>query len=632
MMTLSYNSFSLHRLLESKIMFHVFQKYSFALILMILIILFGIAGCEKDFFSSDNGHDQPGENPVDEGEGVDVPWSQDNLYPLIKIKNPKAGEFVTEYKVLVSGNVEGPTPEDFSINDKSISLTAGGNFTAIVSCDPIGPLLPITALATTDEVVQKERVLVIHGEGQNENEPIAQAFAFNITETFLDVLADIMVEMVMGFPFDQVLELINPIIDFAGVIFEIPDVTFGDINMVLEPVDEGLSIHTIITDLTVELYGEVDLLGIPIILEGDATAGTIEFTALATAQSDGQGGATVVMENVNTQLMDFALHVENIPDWLFTIVNVVTREVMEFIVDFVFKNVIPGAINALLEAIHIDGQLGDLKISIGYESFNIDASGISGVFEGNVLPLTASPNAPVASESLVTPGSLSPFPKTTPTLDQPYDLALTIGDDLVNRAFFAITKTGLLQIDIPSPMEVGNLEIELTTGSLAGIFPSLENVDPQLPVRIILNPGAPPVISPYTVGGKQAMFALAGYNLQIFIDTGDPVIGQWEAFSIAFDIAAQAGLNLDNQGGISLDLEVPLIEAQVVRNQIGEENARLISFVLDILQTQLDPILEQLSGIRIQIPEILGTQIVPVEIDNGGGEKDYFTIYLRFER
>ena len=127
--------------------------------------------------------------------------------------------------------------------------------------------------------------------------------------------------------------------DFAGVIFEIPDVTFGDINMVLEPVDEGLSIHTIITDLTVELYGEVNLLGIPIILEGDATAGTIEFTALATAQSDGQGGAIVVMENVNTQLMDFALHVENIPDWLFAIVNVVAREAMEFIVDFVFKNV-----------------------------------------------------------------------------------------------------------------------------------------------------------------------------------------------------------------------------------------------------------------------------------------------------
>jgi len=606
------------------------RKISILFALFLLVVIF--SGCDKEFFSSPDPYDQPGENPVDESTGVTDPWENDHLYPLITIDSPSPGAFSTNTKVLVKGKIEGAAPDEFAINHENVALDSQLAFTTMVACDPIGPLLPIEARAAAGDFIGKERVTAIYGESQNEDLPIKDALAFNVTESFLDVLGAAMVDLALNFPFDQLLDKINPIIDFLGVTLEIPDITIGDIEMTLETVDEGLSIDTTITDLTVFLYGEMEILGIPIILDGSATAGVIEFTALATAQSDGQGGATVVMENVSTQLYDFALHLENIPDWLFTLVNALVREAMEFIVDFIFSDIVPEAINALLGAIQIEGDFGDIEVSLGYQSFNIDAGGISGVFEGNLKPLTSDPDAPVAGASLVTPGALPPFPKTSPVNHEPYDLALVIGDDLINRAFFAMTKTGLLQFDIPSPMDLGNITIELTTGSLAGIFPSLENVDPQLPVRVEFYPSAPPVIAPYTLDSKQAMFALAGYNISLYIDTGDPIIGQWEAFSIAFDFAAQAGIILDDQGGISLDLELPVIDAKVIHNQIGEEKALLISWVIDILDTQLDLILDQLSSLTIQLPEILGIKIVPVEIDNGGADKDYLVIYLRFER
>jgi hypothetical protein len=608
------------------------RAHNFCILITALFALLFFAGCSEDFFSPGEKTDQADESPVDEGEGSALPWDTDDPYPVIAFSNPEPGDFASTQSIVAAGSVTGVVPDSFTINKNPVDLGAGGSFSKSTYCNSIGPLLPVLGQAKTPQFTSNERVIAILGESIHEDDPIEKAFSINGTDGLLALINELVTDTVLGFDFSPILDQLNPVLDILGATLEVTHITIADMDMTLALVDEGLLIDNLINDLSIGLHLNMDLLGLPLTADGTADVDAITFSSLSVVETDPQSGPQLVLQNVSTELSGFALHYENVPDWLFMLMNTATREVVEWIVDFLFTTVVPGIINGVLDALQFEIALDTLTASLDFDQFAIDSAGLRAVFQSNLTATQVAPNVPVKSRSLHTPGELPTFSQTTPD-GKSYDLALAIDDDVINRGFFSMTKAGLFSFELDSPVTLNSgRKIYLTAGAIAGLFPSLENIDPQMPVRIRLVPGAPPVLSPHADQDKMMHLGLVGYTLYVDLQTGSDNAGMWEAFSISFDIAAEAGLDVDDQGGVALDLAVPTINAQVVHNRIGEEQALLIQGALGLLDTVLDDILGTLSSVRITLPAFFGYKIVPVEVLAEGASGDILTIYVRFEK
>lgn len=604
-----------------------------AAILCILIILLFLPGCEKKFFSPGAPKDQPAEDLAPEGEGVQKPWLNDEAYPAIIIIAPVAGKIFEDDWIEVAGNIVGPFPDEFTVNEKPVNVGKDGSFQTQQQIEPNGPILQILSEANAGGISGAERVLAIKGQSQNEKEPIRQALAINLTEDFLNILAAELSATVSKFSFDGFLSTVNPIIDLDNLCVEITSIDLSDTAIEMDLSDKGLRIDASVFDLELSLSGELSVIGFPIVLEGNAKAGRIDFSATATAETDAQDQPVILLSEISTEIRNFSLDFQNVPDWVFLLVNPLVRELVEAMVVFLFEQVVPDALNAVLNLISLDTDIGTLHLYSDIESIAIEKTGVSAVLAANLTPDAAIPKYWQVDESLFTPGNLPPYFDITPDYAKPYHIALTLGDDIFNRAFFSMTNAGLFELNLSSPVELpGNLELDLLAGSFASLFPSLGGIDPQMPIRIHLEPSVPPVIAPTGNPGNQDLFAFLGFNLSVFLDTGDPLIGEWEAFSVGFDIAGKAGVDVDATGALRLSVEISTLEAQVLHNRIGEEKALLISGALELISGALDTVFEWLESVRINLPSVLGYRFIPLSIVNDAENGNYLTVYLLLEK
>jgi hypothetical protein len=596
-------------------------KYIPLFFLCVAVLMIAPLACDRETGESADPYDQPPEAPVTEGPGSSLPWETAANDPVVTLRNPERGHLVSTNDVYVRGIVDGTFPARVTVEGQTLPVESDGRFEGTVAVNPQGPVLSTTARAKANGVESADRAVVFLGESLPESELIHDAMGAHLTQRFLDLLSAELSERIPAIDFTPILEQINPIIQALGVTIEIPNLEIGGLEIAVPLADGSLRIEAGIEDL----YVELNVLIGPLAISGSALTEKIDFSARASFPDPGSGPPSLSLSNVQTTIQGMDLQIEGIPDLLVNLVEGLVADGLELLVRILFSTAIEGVLDGILQALTFEVPLGNLSVAAQLETVKPTVAALAVTLSANLMATQPDPEMPGGIASLFTPGALPVPTETVPGTTKPYDLALILGDDILNRAFHSLTRSGLFALN------ENTLPIEVSAGSLGELFPSLADIDPQLPVHLALSPGAPPIITTEADGDRVASLALLDYRLSVSVETGQPEFGDWEAFLVSTDILAEAGLVVDEPGRVSIDLALPDFSIEVLRNPIREERLILIENATALIGPAFDAIADQIKKIKISLPPILGYKIVPVSLGAEGENSDALTLYLSFE-
>ena len=271
-------------------------------------------------------------------------------------------------------------------------------------------------------------------------------------------------------------------------------------------------------------------------------------------------------------------------------------------------------LDGLIEGINLDLPLGGITISQGIGGFDVTDGNWTLDFEGNAVA-TDPIDAQWERFSLGSEGQRPALDGTVPATGDPYDFALTINDDFVNRLLFAVVDAGLL-----------NADLDVKAGDLAGIFSSLSKVDPDMPGTLSLYAEAPPVV---TFGANGLWLHLPDYRLQLKLNPQDHA--PWTAFVASIHLTLALDLQADGLNGVSIDLLQDDIHLVFTDNAI-QESSPTLELVEMLVGDIVFPVLDLVAGLLTIPPiEIGESALVPVWLGADGATSDFLSIYFIIE-
>ncbi len=294
---------------------------------------------------------------------------------------------------------------------------------------------------------------------------------------------------------------------------------------------------------------------------------------------------------------------------------------------------LPEAIEDLFDDLNFaaDGDIYEVPYSMeGRPRTVITAS--TGVTIGEETQVTSAsaPCGPMIDDFRYTPGAAPVFGAGIPGTGDPYDMVVSLSDDLLNQLLYVSYDAGALCMVLDENSEDPyGFTWDLTTTDMALFFPELYALAPDAATKIEIAPRA----APYAAIGEgdgfvegQLEIFLAETEFSMYVD----IDGSWEkALTLAISADTEFLVRVGEVGalrifmsdlfGISIEIEEePLVD---LRDPVIELLVpRLLSVVVPLLFTTLD---------SVWLPRLEGYAMVPLAVLADGPDADFLSIYVQ---
>ncbi len=485
--------------------------------------------------------------------------------------------------------------------------------------------------------------------------PVPYALGGVLTDAGMATIADEIASMFTVATVEEMIMGMNPIYEDQFSL-ELPP--FGDLAFVTIAVDvtnvnftEPIQLDANIRPAGVEITGAIQNLRIDL-----HAYGVIEFlffeddfsvSGYLEAQSANISGLILlwVAEHLSTVYVDMT----NV-DVTFTGFNLDISGIPSELVDFIEGYVEDAIRDALIDAIQteIPPALQDLLNSLPY-SFDFEIMGIlmtfytniSGIqfneqamtlwLEADMVAEGADPCGPVGDGSYFTPTDPPAYYGSSPG-GLPYEFALTISDDAINRILWSAVNAGLLcyTVDADFLMELG-FPYEITSEFFAALVPRLHDYAQAAPMIIQIRPQEAPIV---TINSYGSEYIIELSMQDLYMDFYIFAMDRWlRLFTFDGDID-YAALNLyitvDNAIHIGISDDVSLTTTVIYDELLqltDEERAAIESILPAILQILLPLITESIEDIPLPTFEGYGIEVLELSPHGSAQNHDYIGLF-----
>lgn len=302
--------------------------------------------------------------------------------------------------------------------------------------------------------------------------------------------------------------------------------------------------------------------------------------------------------------------------------------------------------------------LGEIGLRIGL-AMNLNTSpspplGVTLNVNAGLFPVSSHPCVPYARTQgvLSTPSPPPQFGDNVPGLSVPYMLGVEISDDFVNQALYSLYSAGFLCIDI-DPESRGFISLAgkpineflaslgfsgdvipeditsiagtfLNTNAFAFFLPELWEYAPDSPIKIVLRPNKPPVVS-FGVNGDTLRISLEDFNIDLYTRMDGR-----EIRALSFRTGASLGFTLNSITLMSTDPDAKLIDITVGEPEITTALTfnEIIPVKKDDIEAVIVNILRLAAPVLSGFAEGLKPLLTPPGIDPDKPEGDLFGLTI----
>ena len=583
-----------------------------------------------------------------------APAAVDADPPVITITSPARASYSTVPQIVIAGNVTdaGSGVAAVAINGTPIPVDANGDFAVQATAGRGLNIIQVTAQDGAGNGAQTN-TSILAGNFLAPNQPVAEALTARVEESaFLKLQPVINATLVQSKPqINAGLAALNPVLQrtilFVDARADITGVDFSSADVRLDPVQGGLAFSATLNDLDVDIQAQIRAL-VRISVSGELTADAISVSGVAAFGADPQTGRLVfAVQNVNVTTQGFAFDINNIPDFVESLLRGTVRNLVEGQIRDRIVNQIPATVNTALGGLGAPIQrtiLGrDFALGFAPTGLAFDDAGVTLALAANVAASQPTARGQAAPGSLTTPGA-APIPFNAGGAD----FLAAINDDLVNKALFAAWGSGLLDLEV-DPTQAFSALISRITGSsalggitfnsslLLSIFPQLQGAipagapivlraEPRLPPVVRIVPNATPASMPAagTVPDVTAEVSLG--ELVLSLAVADPSTGnRIPIFEIATQVRARAGLTVDAQGNMLVSLAgTPDLAADVISELIDLPDSAIQALFGQALPLVINLVANGHGG--IPLPQPAGLPVSDLQVGPAGQSGDFLAI------
>lgn len=321
--------------------------------------------------------------------------------------------------------------------------------------------------------------------------------------------------------------------------------------------------------------------------------------------------------------------IELIAEILESMIEDMLEEFMEEYLLYDLPIVVDDALVSLTMDESFDVWGNSINVEINPSSVPIDSEGGTIVMEGAISTKQDMLCVPYFDGSRYTPSDLPSYGPDVPELPgTPYDVALSLSDDLFNQAVFSMFDTGLfcLMLDHHSAEKYG-FEFSITTDDLKLFLPELYDLAPDAPFALALNPQEPFYVTIGTGGGLvEGQFDLVINNLHLdgYIELHERYV---RAFSANTSLSAEVLVQVTEQNTLKLYItEIPDATVDLLWEELVDINDEMFEVVVPFLLEIVLPVILHIMD-DFELPSFEGYAIVPLAIVADGPSMDYLSIY-----
>ncbi len=471
--------------------------------------------------------------------------------PLIELISPERGQFITDTNnITVNGTVfdEHGSIESFTINGAPAYYDDMGRFTETVTLETGLNTLIFTAEDNSGNTIHATLSVMFAPTYLQNGHGISKAIGARINQPGLDSVEDLAEQYVQEAIDEQLvgmfpLEIFHESYDLWGVdIFEgqseVTGLTMDPVNIELTPIDGGIHLAGIVTNIAADAYLYYDLFDKE---TGQKFGSTEEFTFTvpnATIAADllisASGGDLVVtLANTQVSISDIEVDIDgtifgDIFGWLVEeLVNAFGINIIEDLLLDTINEIVPPLIRLALMGLDLNFDLDlfgfEYHLTADFGEVAFDSTGgdiwihaYMWYGDGSWAP---GPNVPELPGSLLTDNGAPTFGVNVPGTSNPYGFGVALGDDVLNQFMHAIHRSGLLSLDLDEDtLELfGITGFELTTAEFGLFFPGLwAEYGMTETVLIKMRPLLPPVFNfnPQKAVGVETEIQLGDFVLE----------------------------------------------------------------------------------------------------------------------
>jgi hypothetical protein len=196
-------------------------------------------------------------------------------------------------------------------------------------------------------------------------------------------------------------------------------------------------------------------------------------------------------------------------------------------------------------------------------------------------------------------------------------MALVLSDSAFNQVLAGQVESGLLSAELTEiELVPGTGNTPITAGLLSAIVPQFGQLDPDMPLKLKIEPTLAPAL-PGTTGPNGELAELIVSHLLVKVQT---INGATTYATIAADLMAGFDITVEPGTGNLLPVltapDANDIAITLLTNPLGVDEATLQAVIPDLLA----PLIPSLSGLlgAIPLPEFLGLQVNAVDVTRTG--------------
>ena len=291
-----------------------------------------------------------------------------------------------------------------------------------------------------------------------------------------------------------------------------------------------------------------------------------------------------------------------------------------------------GALNALPQSIDLSTQGIDVVLAFTPTSINIVSGSATIFFDAGATATVIDPAAAPISAYYSTPSAAPTYGATVPGTTQPYDLAASIGDDLLNQMLAAFLQAGVFETELGGNFDLGGgMTLNGDAASFDTAFPGLgfDRFDPMAPVTLAVHPTVTPVILVDNNGGSSNYaLAFSDFEIEVLVEVSAghraPVLRLGAEGSAALSVTVDPVL-----GTISITPGAASVGLDALASLPGIDPSGSIASLTALANGALTSALVPLTG--IPLPTIAGStgvmgNVVGVLADGPAG--DYISLFI----
>ncbi len=555
-----------------------------------------------------------------EGSASDTegPITVDSNGPFIALTSPERAAWLGEVStVTVSGTITDAVSEPVAaqLDGDALTLEADGGFSVDVDVEDGLAVFSITA-EDADGNSSDALLGVVVGETLAEDEALANSMRLRLNADALDVLGSAMSDELDEEQIEDELLASNPIAEEALSCFEVTvratALSFGEVDVGLEPEEGALGIEIDVADLDIDLGMSIDLCGFGTVSDtGEITADLTTVTTEATITVPSVGDVEVSLADTEVSFTGLDPDMGDIDDLLNSYgydwqdLGVDLDELMADAMTDAVEDALPAALEEALESVVISETFElsatEASLDAAIEDIEIDADGMTLVLESDIAGSSSHADIPESPGSWIQ-GGAAPEYADTPGLMHSLSL------DSLNRLLHVVWDGGGLNESFDQD------DLGLSSKTIGALFPGVTSLD------VLLYPQLPPLVSP-------------GTDVDPFdLDLGEFRMEAWGEAHESYELLAEGAMYL--QAGVSVSLADDEISIAVEDGDISldffPEDA---SDVAD--SENLEAIISAFGGsltsdmfpdIALPAPEISGFTVTTSDVYEDGADGTWLTV------